>query len=79
MIAAKKHQAIAPSDEETIAAGVTAAQSVIDRHVDALKASRDGASTPREVLRQMTMKGSGCVCRVANYLLELERKERGRQ
>jgi hypothetical protein len=80
MIAAKKHQAIAASDEETIAAGCNAAQAVIARHVDALKASRDGASTPREVLRQMTMAGSSCVCRIAGHILEKERqaKERGR-
>lgn len=77
---AKKHQpVIAPSEEEIILAGMSAAQSVIERKTDELKASQSGASQPREVLRQMLTKGSNCYCRCAGYLLELERKERERQ
>ena len=70
---AKKHQpAIAPSEEETICAGITAAQAVIDRMVDAEKASNPGL--PREVIHQMTMHGSTCICRVAQYILSKEQK-----
>jgi hypothetical protein len=74
MLAAKK-QAVAPSEEETICAGMTAAQSLIDRHVEQIKASQAGAGIPRESIRQMVMKGSTCWCRVANYLLEKEKKK----
>jgi hypothetical protein len=79
MLAKKQQPVIAPSDEETIAAGCNAAQGVIARHVDQLKASRDGASTPKEVLRQMTMAGSSCVCRIAGHLLEKERQAKERE
>jgi hypothetical protein len=74
MLAKKQQPAVAPSDGELISCGQTAAQGVIDRHVEALKASHDGAGIPRETLLQMTMAGSHCVCRVAQYILSKERK-----
>jgi hypothetical protein len=71
---AKKHQpVIAPSEEETICEGMTAAQAVIDRVVDAEKASNP--SLPREVIRGTVTRHSNCVCRVASYLIEQERKK----
>ena len=76
LAAMEAYRAIAPSEEEQICAGMSVAAAVIDRMTDALKASQSGASQPREVLRQMLTKGSNCSCRVANYLLEQERKER---
>jgi hypothetical protein len=79
MLAKKQQPAVAPSDEEIILAGMTAAQAVIERMVDQLKASQSGAGIPKEVLRQMLTKGSNCTCRCAGYLLEEERKERERQ
>ena len=74
-------RAVAPSEEEIILAGLSAAQAVIERMTDQLKASQSGASQPREVLRQMLTKGSNCYCRCAGYLLEQERlaKEREQQ
>jgi len=72
MIAAKKPQpVIAPSEEEVIACGQTAAMAVISKHVDAEKASNPGL--PREVILQMTLHGSNCVCRVAQYILAKEK------
>jgi hypothetical protein len=41
--------------------------------VDAEKASNPGL--PRDVIHQMVTRHSNCVCRVANYLLEQERKK----
>jgi hypothetical protein len=41
--------------------------------VDAEKASNPGV--PRESIRQMVTRNNDCVCRVANYLLEKERKK----
>jgi hypothetical protein len=70
MLAKKK--AIEPSAEETICAGMTAAQAIIDRVVDAEKLSNPGL--PREVIRGLVTKHNSCVCRVAQYLLEKERK-----
>ena len=72
-------RSVAPSEEEIILAGMTAAQAVIERMTDQRKASQSGASLPREVLRQMLTKGSNCYCRCAGYLLDQERKERERQ
>ena len=74
MIAKKKEPAVAPSDGEVIACGQTAAQAVINRHVDAEKASQSGSGIPREVLLQMTMAGSNCVCKVAQHILAKEHK-----
>jgi hypothetical protein len=73
MLPKKQQPAVAPSEEETICAGITAAQAVIDRMVDAEKASNPGL--PRDVIHQMVTRHSNCVCRVANYLLEQERKK----
>jgi hypothetical protein len=75
MLARKKEPAVEPSESEIIGCGQTAAQAVIKRHVDALKASSDGSSLPRESLLQMTMGGSSCVCKVAQHLLSKENKQ----
>ena len=74
MISAKrKPEPVAePSEGELVACGQTAAMSVIDKYVDAEKASNPGL--PREVIHQMTMHGSNCVCRVAQYILSKEQK-----
>jgi hypothetical protein len=71
----KKQQkaAVDPSSEEQINCGMVAAQAIIDRIVDAEKASNPGV--PRESIRQMVTRHNDCVCRVANYLLEKERNE----
>jgi hypothetical protein len=54
---------------------MSAAQAVINRHVDAMKASRDGAGIPREAHLQSVMAGSnGCYCMAAQHLLAKERK-----
>jgi hypothetical protein len=71
--------AVEPSSEELINCGMVAAQAIIDRIVDAEKASQSGAGIPRESIRQMVMKGSTCWCRIANHLLEKERNELARQ
>jgi hypothetical protein len=73
MLAKKQQPVVAPSDEELINCGMVAAQAIIDRIVDAEKASNPGL--PREVIHQMVTRHSNCVCRVANYLLEQERKK----
>jgi hypothetical protein len=74
MLAKKQQPAVAPSDGELIGCGQTAAQAVINRHVDAMKASQAGAGLPRDALLQMTMAGSHCVCRVAQHLLSKEQQ-----
>jgi hypothetical protein len=63
---------IEPDEGELISCGQTSAMALIERHVDAEKASNPGI--PREVLLQMTMRGSNCVCRVAQYILSKEQK-----
>jgi hypothetical protein len=73
-LARKKEPVIQPSDGEIIGCGQTAAQAVINRHVDALKASRDGSGIPRESLLQMTMAGTSCVCAVAHHLLAKQKQ-----
>jgi hypothetical protein len=67
MIATKKQQPVEPSEGEVIACGQTAAMIVINKHVDAEKASNPGL--PREVILQMAMHNSGCVCKVAHHIL----------
>jgi hypothetical protein len=75
MLARKKEAVVEPSESEVIGCGQTAAQAVIKRHVDALKASSAGSGLPRESLLQMTMQGSSCVCAVAHHLLSKENKQ----
>jgi hypothetical protein len=65
-------RAVEPSEGEVIACGQTSAMAVIDKFVDAEKASNPGL--PRDVILQMAMHGSNCVCRVAQYILSKEQK-----
>jgi hypothetical protein len=74
MLARKKEPVVEPSESEQMECGILAAQAIIDRHVNALKASRDGSGIPRESLLQMTMSGSHCVCAVARHLSSKEQK-----
>jgi hypothetical protein len=73
MLAKKQQPVIAPSEEGSISAGMAAAQAVIDRVVNQEKASHP--DLPREVIRGMVTRHSDCPCRIANYLLEQERKK----
>ena len=63
---------IAPSEAEQIACAQTAAQAVIERHVDAQKTSYPGL--PRQSIYQMVTHGNSCVCRVAQHLLKDEKQ-----
>jgi hypothetical protein len=65
-------KAAAPSEGELISCGQTAAMAVINKYVDAEKASNPGL--PREVILQMAMHNSGCFCKVAHFILGKEQK-----
>jgi hypothetical protein len=69
-LAAKKRPAISPTD---LAAEISRMQDEIEafiqRHVDALKASRDGASQPIESLRREIIRKL-CPCQAALRLCE---------
>jgi hypothetical protein len=72
MLAKKQQPAVAPSEGELIGCGQTAAMAVINKFVDAEKASNP--SLPREMLLQMAMHNQGCVCKVAHFILAKEQK-----
>ena len=73
MLARKRHEAVEPSDVELICCGQNAAQKIIDRKVKEEKANHP--SLPEASLRQMTMQGSACVCKVAHSILAKEQKQ----
>jgi hypothetical protein len=70
---APREPAVEPDAGELIACGQTAAMAVINKFVDAEKASNP--SLPREMLLQMAMHNQGCVCKVATTFSRKSRNE----
>ena len=79
MLARKKETVVEPSAGELIGCGMTTAQAVIERRVQQIKAGQDGSSLPIGSIRQMVTGNGSCVCKIAQRLLDEERREKEKQ